>query len=337
MGETPILRMGVILLLIIAVLGIGTEALVRWLDGSKGSGRERPAAEAAARVQPAAAESDAAPAKTAAGDSTGPCRVLAADIHLPQDLHESSGVAWSRKNSGLIWTHNDSGDPLLIGVDSTGAERARVMVTGARNVNWEDIAMGPCAGGNCVYVADIGDGRAKRGHVSIYRVPEPDASATSAPAEEFRATYPDGPQDAEAIFVLPDGGVYVATKGETGPAGLYRFPQPLNAGATVTLEKLATISTAALPRPQRITGGAASPNGRWIGLRTLGSLSLYRTEGGTVRTLANPLVIDLTTLKEEQGEAVALADDGTVLLTSEGGRSKKKHATMARMACTLPN
>ena len=101
------------------------------------------------------------------------------------------------------------------------------------------------------------------------------------------------------------------------------------------LEKVAAISPAALGRPERITGASASADGRWVALRTLHSLSLYRTEGGAVNALSNPLVMDLKDVGEEQGEGVALGDSGAVFLTSEAG--KKKHATLSRLSCTLPS
>jgi len=342
MGETPLLRLGVLLLLILAGLGIGTELLMRALD-PKDSGKD---ASALASAKPKHHKRDstktamdsvsALTAAPGAADSV-PCRVVSSGIELPRNLHESSGAAQSRRDPALLWTHDDSGQPVVYAVDSTGAERARVTVTGATNLNWEDIAAAPCPGGSCLYVGDIGDNAARRPNVVVYRVPEPAAGATATPAADaLRATYPDGPQDAEAMFVLPDGGIYIATKGETGPATLYRFPQPLRPGATVTLEKVAGISAARLARPERITGGSASRDGRWIALRTLRSVTLFPTQGGAVQSLANPRVTDLTALDEPQGEGVGFGEGGTLFLTSEGGRSKKTSAVMARLACTLP-
>lgn len=335
----PVLGLGFIVLLVIAVVGVGAELVLRHLRGDGGSLAASDAtAQASTRAAPpvaGASPADTTP-DTVAADTAAPCRVLASGIELPRDLHESSGAAWSRRTPGLLWTHDDSGQPVVFGVDSGGVERARVRVTGATNVNWEDIAQAACPAGSCLYVGDIGDNQARRPGITVYRVPEPDATAAAtAPAEAFGATYPDGPQDAEAMFVL-GGAVYVATKGETGPAGLYRFPQPLRPGASVVLEKVASLSNAALKRHERITGGSASADGRWIALRTLRSLSFYRTEGGAVRTLASPRVMDLSPLNEAQGEGVGFGDGGAVFLTSEGGNSKKSHATMARLSCTLP-
>src|SRR2546425_2345850 len=60
-------------------------------------------------------------------------------------LIESSGVAVSHAHPGVLWSHNDSGDgPYLYATDLTGADRGRVLVSGAENEDWEDMALGPC-------------------------------------------------------------------------------------------------------------------------------------------------------------------------------------------------
>jgi hypothetical protein len=48
-----------------------------------------------------------------------------------------------------------------------------------------------------------------------------------------------------------------------------------------------------------------------------------------------PDEVDLEPLNESQGESVVIADDGTVLLTSEAANSSSR-ATLSRMSCTLP-
>jgi hypothetical protein len=45
--------------------------------------------------------------------------------------------------------------------------------------------------------------------------------------------------------------------------------------------------------------------------------------------------VDLKGLDEEQGEGIAFAPDGSLVVTSEGG-GKKKPATFARLRCSLP-
>src|SRR5881409_2635287 len=86
-------------------------------------------------------------------------------------LIESSGVAVSHAHPGVLWSHNDSGDgPYLYATDTTGADRGRVLVSGAENEDWEAMALGPCPmrPGTCVYLADTGDNLERRTVVTVY-------------------------------------------------------------------------------------------------------------------------------------------------------------------------
>ncbi|HEX8432152.1 MAG TPA: hypothetical protein VF625_12740 [Longimicrobium sp.] len=277
------------------------------------------------------ASSGATSPATAASDA---CTVAQASQPLPDDVRESSGVAASRTHSGVFWTHNDSGDPIVVAVNATGARAGAVQVTNARVEDWEDIAIAPCpSGGDCLYVADIGDNQAKRTSVTVWRFPEPGPTdAQSRPADELRFTYPDGPQDAEALFVLPDGTIHIITKGETGPVAVYRA-RGAAAGATTALERVRALNESQTSRKERITGAAASADGQWVAVRTLRDVSFYRTAG----LLGNEQPahrMDLAALNEFQGEAVAFTGPGALLLTSEAGK-KKDPATFARLTCTL--
>jgi hypothetical protein len=257
-------------------------------------------------------------------------------VALPLDISESSGVAASRTRAGIYWTHNDAGGaPEVYAVDAGGRLRQRVRVEGARNMDWEDIALGPCPGGECLYLADIGDNHARREEVTIYRVPEPKAGDTAARAERFPARYPGGPRDAEALFVLPDTSVYIITKGRESPVALFRYPGRLHAGEVVELEHLRDLTPAPVPHADRVTAADASPNGRWVAVRSYSTLMIFRTEA-LLHSSSTPqaLTTDLTPLGEPQGEAVSLGDDGAVVLTSEGG-AKHAPATLRRLRCTL--
>ena len=260
------------------------------------------------------------------------CRNTGALQPLPSAIREASGAAASRRQPGVFWTHNDSGKPEIFGIDATGKQVARVRVRGAELEDWEDIALGPCPSGDCLY---IGDNAAKRPSVTIYRVPEPSPGDTETrPAQAIRARYPDGPHDAEALFVLPNGRIHVVTKGESGPVALYRLPSDPQAGQVVDMERLRELTTGEANRKDRITGGDVSPNGKWIVLRTLDELSIYPAEDflrdGSVQARKAPL----RALKEPQGEGVAFASEGRLILTSEAGK-KGNPATFTRMECDL--
>jgi hypothetical protein len=267
--------------------------------------------------------------------STEPCRVVARPVDL-RGLSEASGVAVSRRTPGVLWAHNDSGEPVLLALDPAGTVTGRVRVAGASVSDWEAIAVGPCPSGSCLFIADIGDNDAARRHITIYRVPEPTpVERATRPAEAFHATYPDGAHDAEALFVTAEGDLFVVTKGETGHIALYRFPQPLRAGSTVRLHQVAVLG-GKTKKPNRITDASTSPDGRWIALRTRDALTFYRTSDLTSGRRGEPLSFDVRELGERQGEGVALAGAGTVYLVSEGG-GKKRPGTLARIDCTLPS
>ena len=263
------------------------------------------------------------------------CTASGSPRPLDSEIHESSGVAVSREHAGIFWTHNDSGDPLLYAVDGDGRTAGRVRVTGAAVEDWEDVALAPCpSGGDCLYVADIGDNDAERPSITVYRVPEPAPGATaSASAEAIRLRYPDGPHDAEALFVL-GGAIHVVTKGESGPISIYRAPSTAGAGGEATLERVRELSPGKVDRPRRITSADASADGRWVVMRTLKAASIYPAAGLAGSGPLNPRTVDLEGLDESQGEGIAFAPDGSLVVTSEGGK-KKSPATFARLTCTL--
>src|SRR6476660_5572829 len=75
-------------------------------------------------------------------------------------LAETSGIAASRRASGVWWVHNDSGDRARVfAIGNDGRDLGEFDLAGAAAVDWEDIAVGPgpSAGTSSLYLADIGD------------------------------------------------------------------------------------------------------------------------------------------------------------------------------------
>ncbi|MEX2570473.1 MAG: hypothetical protein WD737_04155 [Gemmatimonadota bacterium] len=248
------------------------------------------------------------------------CRVAQPPVMLPDRIPESSGVAVSRTHESVIWTHNDSGsEPTLYAVNSAGRLLGQVLVRGAEQVDWEDIAIADCDPADCIYIADIGDNQARRSEVTIYRVPEPHPTDSETLAvEAFPMRYPSGPRDAEALFVLPSGELFVVTKGENAPIELFRYPGPLRADETAELERLATLSTRPAPLPDRVTGASASIGGEWTAIRTYTSILIFRTADLLGSETTPSFNVDLSSVGEVQGEAVGFAVDGSMVVTSEG-------------------
>lgn len=247
-------------------------------------------------------------------------------------LAEASGAAPSRANPGLIWTIGDSGNPPdLYAIDSTGALRADFALEGASNIDWEEVAVGPCGDAQCVYIADTGDNSERRSEVIIYRVAEP-LVQSEAPvtvrslkgAEWIRLVYPDRPHDVEAMAVTGRGETLLVTKGRSGGVLLFSVGSDAwGSGRSVTAIRRDSLPILAVGGMGReVTGMALSPNGERVVVRTYRDLYPFelRTDG-SLAPLGKPTACDILG-REPQGEGVAFLSDRKLLLTSERGLFK---------------
>jgi len=251
-------------------------------------------------------------------------------------LNESSGIVASRRHPGIYWTHNDGGDaPALYTTDSTGADLGFVRVRGARNEDWEDLAVGPCTRtpGTCLFVADIGDNRGRRTSAAVYVIAEPDPPA--GPGDTLRIIavqdtillhYPDHPHNAEALAVA-GGQLLIITKDVHGPAVLFRAPVAGRGIRLLTRVGALTLSTSAV-RGRLVTGAALSNDGRILAVRTYASIHLFTLGTGLPTPLTGPGGL-LIPVVEQQGEAIAYDLQGRLLLTSE--RGNRGHAILSRL------
>lgn len=284
---------------------------------------------------PGAGAEEVAADSAADGGAGYECRITEPEVTLAGQVYEASGAALDPGTPGVLWTHGDSGqEPTLFAVAATGRLLGEVRVAGASNRDWEDMAIGPCPGGDCVYLGDIGNNNGRDVDLVLYRVPLPAATDTETrPAQAFRARYPDHGRDTEAMFVTPEGEIYLINKGREDPVELWRWPTPLRPGP-VQLERVREIAPRIRQLGDFITGAGMSRDGRWVAVRTYGRLALYRAadllgSGGPAFTM------DLAPLGEAWGEGVAIESDGTVLLVSEG-RARTTGSRAAWLQCSLP-
>jgi len=231
---------------------------------------------------------------------------------------ELSGLVASRSRRDVLWTHNDSGDSArLLAVRSSGRTVAEVALTGAENVDWEDIAIGPRG---ALLVGDIGDNLAQRPSIVVYRVAEPRATSSAAVAARYELRYPDGARDAEALlFDRREGAIVIVTKSFGGEARVYVGRRPSSRRATA----LRRASTVRLGAGEPVTAGDVSADGRTIVLRTYDSAYVWRRRGGEAIATAlgrRPCRADADLLVEGQGEALAVTRDGRALITVPEGR-----------------
>jgi len=164
--------------------------------------------------------------------------------------------------------------------------------------------------------------------------PERTASVTAA-AEALRARFPDGPQDAESVFVLPSGDVFLVTKGRHGAIVLYRYPKQGASDAIATLERVRELA----PRPADprdwVTSATATPDGRWVGIRTYRALLVFAAdELIDPGHAAAPRRFDLGHLGLRQWESIVITNEGTAWTTSEAENAGER-PVWSRVQCPL--
>jgi hypothetical protein len=239
---------------------------------------------------------------------------------LPPSLPEASGIVVSRSDPAVIWAHNDSeGEPTLYAIDRGGNVLAEIALPDAGpQSDWEDIALGPCPDGTCLYIGDIGDNLHDRDDRAILRLAEPALPHDGfVEVTRYPFRYPDGPVDAEAMFLLPDTSLFIITKGRRNDIALFRYPPPLRPGERVTLEHVQQLRDGVAQIPDLVTGADASSDGSRIAVRTYSSVTWYRFDGDTLVQEGAP--IDIRGLQEPQGEGIAIAGGDTLLLVTETG------------------
>ena len=260
--------------------------------------------------------------------------VQLADLEY-QPIKESSGIAASRRNPNLFWTHNDSGDePFIYAFDRRGKHRGVWRVLGAKAEDWEDMAIGPGPkrGTSYLYLGDIGDNSKKREEIIVYRVVEPlissrDSSSsiqnprTTQAADVIRLKYPDGKHNSEALLVHPStGDLYIVTKVSGEAAGVYKTKAPLSSSGVTILKHIGEVR---FPNALMgvITGGGISPDGRRIILCDYieaFELVLSEKPGVAFDTIWKRPLMPVNIGALQQGEAVCYrADGGALLATSE--------------------
>jgi len=247
------------------------------------------------------------------------------------EIDELSGLSASRSTDGVYWAHNDSGDSARVfALGGDGRDLGTYVFEGAAARDWEDLAVGPGpeAGTSYLYAGDIGDNAKARSSIQVYRVLEPsvDPSAGASPPQTLSGVstltfvYPDGPHDAEALFVDPSSGeLFIVTKELTsGDGQVFRAPADLASGSTTTLTQVATV---ALGLGGGVTAADVSPAGDVIALRTYFSVVLFgRPAGAPLAQAFSEQSCAGATAAETQGEALGFTRDGRGYVTaSEGG------------------
>ena len=186
----------------------------------------------------------------------------------------------------------------------------------------EDLALAP--DGKTLFIADIGDNptsKERRPTIALWTMPVDGSKPVI-----HRLTYPDGPHDAEALLFKPDGTPIIVTK-ESGKSALYAPTGPLQPETRegVPMEKLGEVKIpetrthhpllGAVAR-KLVTGGATSPDGSRVVLRTYTDAFEWDVTDGDVVTALTTGTPRVTPLPDEPlGEAISYTSDGKLFVT----------------------
>lgn len=259
-------------------------------------------------------------------DLIAPCPQYAQPVKVSGvdhgDIVEASGIVASRRNPGVMWTHNDSGDSArLFAFDIDKGKHLGVYgLGGVTAYDFEDLATGPGpkAGAHYLYVGDIGDNGKVRTSVQVHVVAEPAVSTTRTPKTvelsgvvTLSLRYPDGAHDAETLLVDPiNGDLYVVVKSLDGVSPVYRSAAPHDQNGTRTLIRVALLTfgkgNLANAKFTMTTAGDVSADGSEVLIRTYYDVFLWRRPAGQLLFLAlagKPCALPVAV--EPQGEAVA--------------------------------
>lgn len=255
-------------------------------------------------------------------------------------MDELSGLIVSRRQPGILYVHNDSGDSsrfFAIGTDASlkaifyfKGEKSLAPL-GVRDV--EDITMGPGpdSGADYIYLGDIGDNHRRRKYITIYRIKEPViGSNTFVDAAPLYLHYPDGARDAETLMADPiDRRLYIVSKREDSVI-VYSTSLDFKPGDTVTLTRHTRLFFPGYGTDKWITAGDVSPGGDQVLLKSYVGVFYWQRRyrvGADSSKQAEPLWQTLRRQPviqpyspEKQGEAIGFSRDGKGFYTISEGR-----------------
>ena len=162
---------------------------------------------------------------------------------------------------------------------------------------------------NRLFIADIGDNLGQRDFVRVYFFDNPQASGLTVGYRAWDFRYPDGPHDAETLLVNEAGRLFIVTK-QTGGGAVYAAPKEPSRKGVNDLKRVGKA-------PSLVTDGTFLPGGERIALLSYTTITVIDAKSyERVAKAATP------NQRQPESMTVSLDDDTTLLVGSEGSRSK---------------
>ena len=238
-------------------------------------------------------------------------------------LKEISGIEFDKAKH--LWAINDGGDDAkLYRLSEDGSIAKEVLVTNAKNIDWEDITQNDFGH---FFLGDFGNNTQQRRWLTIYKIENPiDIKGNSTQAEIIKFTYPeldDQPvapnkrnYDLEA-FVAFGRHLYLFTKNRTKPfdgiTNVYKVGDHAANFDAQLVDSFKTCTT--MEKLCWITSAALSPSRKKLVLLDSTSIWLFENFEGDKFFSGDVSQIDLGIVTQK--EAITFYDENTLVFTDE--------------------
>ena len=244
-------------------------------------------------------------------------------VSVDPKLKEISGIEFDKHKR--LWAINDSGDePKLYRLNDDGSIAKEVLVTNAKNIDWEDMTQNKFGH---FFLGDFGNNKNERKWLTIYKIENPiDIKTNTTEAEIIKFTYPelDGSPiqpnqrnyDLEA-FVAFGRHLYLFTKNRTEPfdgiTNVYKVGDHAANFDAQLIDSFKTCTT--MEKLCWITSAALSPDRKKLALLDSTSIWLFENFKDDKFFSGDVFKIDLGIVTQK--EAITFYDDNTIAFTDE--------------------
>lgn len=252
---------------------------------------------------------------------------------LPDAIKEASAC---EVIAGRIWSAEDHGNkPQLVAIDKTGKLLHIVMISGAENTDWEDLASDD--NGN-LYIGDFGNNDNERRDLAIYKIGSQSLTANEAPVlakttfyyteqREFPPKKSNRIFDCEAFFTSGDY-FYLFSKnrsaGFDGTTILYRVP---NKPGNFAAEKISEFKTCGNYKRCAVTSADISPDRKTVALLTADKVFLFEGFSGDDFFSGKTREIELGHFSQKEG--IGFSSNTELMITDE--KDKKTGGNLYRL------
>ncbi len=244
-------------------------------------------------------------------------------VSVDPRLKEISGIEFDK--SMQLWAINDGGDDAkLYRLADDGSISKEVLVTNAKNIDWEDMTQNDFGH---FFLGDFGNNKQERKWLTIYKIENPiDIKGNTTQAEIIKFTYPElddkpvAPDkrnfDLEA-FVSFGRHLYLFTKNRTKPfdgiTNVYKVGDHAANFDAQLIDSFQTCTT--MEKLCWITSAALSPDRKKLVLLDSTSIWLFENFEGDKFFSGDVSLIDLGIVTQK--EAITFYDENTLIFTDE--------------------